>query len=238
MTSEGINRAPAGIPSGGQFVANNHAEAPIKLFDRTDGSFLRPAPSATAEHCIQFWSNVEIPDEIITQVESEYNKTVVAEINEDMDSAMGQWRERWVTANPAPRGGRQLEEHQARYKADFEEYRTSILPGVESRRPKWLGEYDSRQLIRAAQMRIHRPHGGRFPQECQRVLDEPIELFDEVLTVQQVEEKYRLSQMRYAMEKVFHNDAEALLRAVESQSEQLSGIHEQLVHQRADFSQY
>lgn len=238
MTSEGINRAPAGIPSGGQFVANNHTEASIKLFDRTDGSFLRPAPSATAEHCIQFWSNVEIPDEIIAQVEDEYTKKVVSEIHADMERAMTQWREQWVKDNPAPRNGRQLEEHQARYEVEFEDYRTSILPGVEARRPKWLGEYDSRQLIRAAQMLLHRPHGARFPEESDRVLNEPIELFDEVLTVRQVEEKYRLSQIHYAMEKVFRNDAEALLRAVESQSEQLSGIHEQLVHQRSDFKDY
>lgn len=219
-------------------MANNHSEAPIKLFDRTDGSFLKPAPSATADHCIQFWSNVEIPDEIITQVEEEYTKTVVAEIHKDMEQAMADWREGWVQANPTPRGGRQLEEHQARYEVEFEKHRTEILPEYENRRPKWLGEYDSRQLIRAARMRAHRPNSKRFPGETEQVLNEPIELFDEVLTVQQVEDKYKLSQLNYAMEKLFRNDTDALLKAVENQSEQLSGIHEQLVHQRADIGGY
>jgi hypothetical protein len=234
MTAEGINRQPQGIPVGGQFAPNQHSEAPIRLFDRTDGSFLNPAPSATADHCIQFWSNVEIPDEIIDQVVDAYAKFRSAEIDSDMDKEMGQWRERWVAANPAPRGGRQLEEHQERYKADFETYRQSVLPGILSKRPERLGEYDTRQLIRAAKMLIHRPNSQRFPGEGDKVLNEPVELFDGTLTVLEIDKKYSLWDIRQSMEKVFRNDTEALLRAIEGQSEQLSGIHEQLVYQRAD----
>lgn len=238
MTSEGINRQPQGIPTGGQFAANNHAEAPIKLFDRTDGSFLKPAPSATAEHCIEFWSNVEIPDEIITQVETEYMKVRSAEIDSDMEDAMGQWRSRWEAENPVPKD-RYLAEYQERFKQEYEQHRRAILPSVEAKRPPALGEYDSRQLIRATQMLIHRPVARRFPGEGDKVLLEPIELFDETLAVYDIEQKYRLSAVRYAMSKVFQSESEmALLRAIEGQSEKLSGIHEQLVHQRADFSEY
>ncbi|GAA4033905.1 hypothetical protein GCM10023063_17210 [Arthrobacter methylotrophus] len=237
MTSEGINRQPQGIPVGGQFAPNKHAEAPIRLFDRTDGSFLNPAPSATAEHCIQFWSSVEIPDEIIDQVVAEYGRTRSAEIDADMEAAMSQWRASWEARNPVPKD-KYLAEYQQRFKEEYEQYRLSILPGVTAKRPERLGQYDTRQLIRATKMLIHRPHPDRFPGEDEKVLNEKIELFDGELTVLEIERKYRLSQVRNAMDKIFRNDADALLRALESQSEQLSGIHEQLVHQRADFSEY
>lgn len=237
MTSEGINRQPQGIPVGGQFAPNQHSEAPIRLFDRTDGSFLNPAPSATAEHCIQFWSNVEIPDEIIDQVADAYVKYRSEEIDRDMDQVMGQWRTNWEAQNPVPKD-KQLPEYQQRFKTEYEQYRQSVLPGVMAKRPERLGEYDTRQLIRAAKMLVHRPNSQRFPGEGDKVLNEPVELFDETATVLEIDKKYNLYDIRYSMEKVFRNDAEALLKAVESQSEQLSGIHEQLVHQRADFSEY
>ncbi|ACL42375.1 hypothetical protein Achl_4424 (plasmid) [Pseudarthrobacter chlorophenolicus A6] len=236
MTADGINRAPAGIPSGGQFVATNHAEAPIRLFDRTDGSFLNPAPSATAEHCIQFWSNVEIPDEIIDQVVDAYATFRQKEIDQDMEQHMTAWRTHWEEQNPVPK--RNLEEYQERFKREYEQHRQSVLPGVVAKRPERLGQYDTRQLIRATKMLIHRPNPARFPpEEEQKVLDEPVELYNETLTVRQIDQKYSLYDVRYAMDKVFRND-NALLEALQSQSEQLSGIHEQLVHQRSDFNNY
>lgn len=234
MTADGINRAPAGIPSGGQFVANNHAEANIKLFDRTDGSFLNPAPSATAEHCIQFWSNVDIPDEIIDQVVTEYAKDRSAEIDEDMKQVMAQWTTHWQDQNPAPK--RNIEEYNERYRLEHENHRLSILQSVTDKRPEQLGQYDTRQLIRATKMLIHRPHPDRFPGEETTVLDEPVELWDGTLSVRQIEQKYRLTRVRYAMEKIFKSDSEALLAAMETQSETLSGIREQLIYQRSDQS--
>lgn len=236
MTAEGINRAPVGIPSGGQFVANNHSEAPIRLFDRSDGSFLNPAPSATAEHCIHFWSHVEIPDEIIDQVVDAYAAARSEEIDSDMEQAMARWRTHWEDQNPAPK--RNLEEYQERFRTEYEQHRQSIMPRVEAKRPERLGQYDTRQLIRATKMMIHRPNSARFPGEGDKVLDEPVELFDETLTVREIDQKYNLYDVRHAMDKIYRNDSDALLRAVESQSEQLSGIHEQLVHQRSDFNEY
>lgn len=237
MTLEGISRQPQGIPAGGQFAPNQHSEAPIRLFDRTDGSFLNPAPSATAEHCIEFWSRVEIPDEIIDQVVDAYAKNRSDEIDRDMEQIMAQWTARWQGQNPEPKS-RHLGDYQQRFRDEHEQYRLSVEPSVVAKRPERLGQYDTRQLIRATKMLIHRPHPDRFPGEDGKVLNEKIELFDEELTVLDIEHKYGLSQVRYSMEKVFRNDAEALLKAVESQSQQLSGIHEQLVHSRADNSGY
>lgn len=210
--------------------------APIRLFDRTDGSFFNPAPSATAEHCIQFWSNVEIPDEIIDQVVEAYEKARSDEIDRDMEQLMAGWCAHWVEQNPAPK--RSVEEYQERFKREHEAHRQSVLPGVEAKRPERLGQYDTRQLIRATKMLIHRPNPDRFPGEDQKVLMEPVELFDETLTVWQIHEKYNLCDIRHSMERIFRNENEALLAALENQSEQLSGIHEQLVHQRSDANGY
>jgi hypothetical protein len=226
-------RQPQGVPADGQFAANNRAEAPIKLFDRTDGSFLNPAPSATADHCIEFWSNVEIPDEIIDQVAAAYLKFRSEEIDSDMAQAMAQWRAEWEEQNPIPKN-RHLPEYQQRFKDEYEQYRLSVLPGVVAKRPERLGQYDTRQLIRATKMGWHRPNAKRFPDEEQKVLNEPIELFDETLTVLEIHKKYSLWDIRTSMGigRVFRNDNEALLAALESQREELSGIREQLVYLR------
>jgi hypothetical protein len=229
LTSEGTNRQP----QGGQFVPNQHPGATIRLFDRTDGSFLNPAPSATAEHCIDFWSRIEIPDEIIDQVVNAYAKFRSEEIDTEMEQIMTEWSARWQEQNPAPTS-RHMEEYQQRYRAEHEKHRQSVLSGVVGKRPEALGQYDTRQLIRATKMLIHRPNPNRFPGEDRKVLEQPVELFDETLTVWEIHEKYSLYDIRHSMEKVFRNDADAMLKALESQSEQLSGIHEQLVYARAD----
>jgi hypothetical protein len=221
MTSEGINHQPQ--------------EASIKLFDRTDGSFLNPGPSATADHCVQFWSNVEIPDEIIDQVVEAYAKFRSGEIDQEMEQEMGKWRANWEQQNPVPKD-KHLPEYQQRFKDEYEQYRQSILPRVVGKRPERLGQYDTRQLVRATKMLIHRPHPDKFPGEDQKVLNETIELFDETLTVLEIERKYRLSQVRGAMDKIFRNDTDALLKAVESQSEELAGIREQLVYLRNEMA--
>ncbi|MET4144037.1 hypothetical protein [Arthrobacter sp. UYCo732] len=237
MTSEGINRQPQGIPVGGQFAPTQHSEAPIRLFDRTDGSFLNPAPSATAEHCIEFWSRVEIPDEIIDQVVDAYAKFRSEEIDRDMEQTMSQWTARWQEQNPVPKG-KHLEDYEQRFRTQHEQYRQSVEPAAVAKRPERLGQYDTRQLIRAAKMLVHRPNSQRFPGEGDKVLAEKIELFDEELTVLEIDKKYSLYDIRYSMEKVFRSENDALLAALESQREELSGIREQLIHSRNDMSNY
>jgi hypothetical protein len=217
-------------------MATSGTTPTIRLFDRNDGTFLKPSPSATAEHCIRFWNTVEIPDEIITQVEGEYRKVRAQEIDTEMESAMAEWRAKWEAENPPPAKDKHLPEYQDRFRREYEEYRQSILPTVETKRPPALGEYDSRQLIRASRMAIHRPNERRFPGEGDKVLDEPVELFEETLTVWEIEQKYKISAVGYAMSRIFRNHEEAILAALEGARDQLHGIHEQLIHLRSDLS--
>jgi hypothetical protein len=218
-------------------MATSDTAPAIRLFDRNDGTFLKPSPSATAEHCIRFWNTVQIPDEIIWQVEAEYRNGRTVEVDQKMRAAMDAWQADWERANPAPRKPRDLEAYQARFRSEYEEYRQSILPSVEASRPDALGEYDSRQLIRAAQMYAHAPADDKFPGESQKVFDERIELFDEVLTVLQIEERYALSRLGHAMDRILPSVRErTLVESAETMQRQLEGIHTALVHLRSDLS--
>lgn len=235
--NDGINRIQQGVPGGGQFAPGSHSESPVRLFDRHDGTFLKPSPSATAAHCIEFWSTVEIPDEIIEQVEREYSRVKASRVKEEMDSRMKEWTIAWQDANPKPRGDRKIEEYNERWRTEYEQHRQSIVGEVEEKHgPCHLGNYDSRQIIRACQMIVHRPNSKKFdPAETQKVLEEPIELYNEVLTVREIERKYRLSEFHYAMERVFPKSDDAVVEALAGMDSRLAGIRDELASQRSDY---
>ncbi|MGK3708804.1 hypothetical protein [Arthrobacter sp. IK3] len=232
MTTDFLHRQPAGIPAGGQFAGTHHAESPVRLFDRGDGSFMKPSPSATAEHCIGFWSSIEVPDEVIDQVIAEYAVFRTEEINARIESEMSSWVRAWKAENiPPKREGRELDRFQARYTEEFNAYQESIKPGIFAEHPNQLGSYDVRQLVRATQMRRHRPHPAKFPEETAKVMDHEIELFDEVLTVGEIDEKYRLTNVARAMDSIFPPKPNP---EVQEALEQLARINENLVQNRHD----
>lgn len=206
MTAE-TSRVPAGFTNGGQFAATVHAEAPVRLFNRSDGSFLKPSPSSTAEHCINFWSSVNIPDEIIEQAEKAYAAVREEEIATDMETASKSWAASYVAENPQPRReGKELDKWTGRYQAELEAYQESIVDGITNSRPRYLGSYDARQVVRAAQMYHHRPHGLKFPEESFRVLDYQVELFDGVMTVEEIERVYQMDKIYFCLEEVQKDD--------------------------------
>lgn len=230
MTSDLSPRQPVGIPTGGQFAATSHAESPVRLFDRGDGSFLKPSPSATAEHCINFWSRIDVPDAVIDQVFDEYAVLRNSEITARLEEEMNAWSVEWKAANPSPkREGKELERLQARYVEEFDAHQESITERIYQEHPNQLGAYDARQLVRAAQMRLHRPHPGKFPEETEKVMNHQIELFDETLTVAEIDEKYRLTKIAHAMQSIFppkpNPEAQRALETLEQ-------INTNLVYQR------
>lgn len=221
MTAE-TSRVPAGVPSGGQFTATVHGEAPVRLFNRSDGSFLKPSPSSTAEHCIQFWSNVTIPDEVIEQAEQTYDHVRSEEIATEMDAETDAWSERYVASNPRPRrGGRDLDRWEEQFELDREAYRASIEEAITSRRPRYLGSYDARQIVRAAQMYHHRPHSLKFPEESQKVLDFQVELFDCVMSVDEIERVYEMDKIHFCLEEISKDDS--LQRQIVAKLSELNG---------------
>lgn len=205
------HRIDGGVPQGGQFTSPKHSESPVKLFDRTDGSFFKPSPSSTAEHCISFWSNVSIPDEIIRQVEDTYYARRQAEVEEGLTQRLGDWQQSWLQENPKPRF--KVDEWEARFASDRDAFAAQARQSLTDERPMKLGLYDSRQLVRAAQMLYHAPDSKRFYDEHIAVRDHEIELFNETLTVEQIQDKYKLFQIHYAMEAVFEDDTEKQILA-------------------------
>lgn len=209
MTSESMNRTQAGVPEGGQFAAATHAESPVKLFDRNDGTFLKPSPSSTAEHCIGFWSNVAIPDEIVSQLETVYYQTRLNEVEQQVDDQTEAWATQWIAENPQPRRESHVAEWNARFAAEREAFMVPLREQLQSERPAKLGSYDSRQLVRAAQMLYHSPNAAKFPpEENIKVRDHQIELYNEMLTVEEIETKYNLYKLHYCLERVFEDNTE------------------------------
>lgn len=232
MTTEFTQRQPQGIPIGGQFAATSHAESPVRLFDRGDGSFLNPSPSATAEHCIGFWSQIEIPDAIISQATTAYAEFRDSEIDARIEEEMTAWSVKWKSENPSPkREGRELDRLQARYSEEFNAYKSSIMDRIVNEHPRRMGSYDARQLVRAAQMRQHRPNSLKFPEEAAKVMAHPVELFDETLTVGEIDDKYQMNRIIASMKSIFPpKTSEDAARALET----LDRIHTNLVNQRND----
>jgi hypothetical protein len=233
MTAE-TSRVPAGVSSGGQFTATVHGEAPVRLFNRSDGSFLKPSPSSTAEHCIQFWSNVTIPDEVIEQAEQTYDHVRGEEIATEMDAETDAWSERYVANNPRPRReGRDLDRWEAQYAVDRDAFRDSIEEVITSRRPRYLGSYDARQIVRAAQMYHHRPHSLRFPEESRKVLDYQVELFDGVMSVDEIERVYEMDKIHFCLEEIIKDDSleRQIVEKLAELSGGIAGVHEELSYQ-------
>lgn len=227
-------RVQSGVPGGGRWTGQNHPESGVQLFDRLDGTFLHPAPFKTAEKCIEFWSTVEIPDEIIDQVTEAYHQAWEAESDARIDAAMEAWQQQWFAANPQPTRDKHIAEWDAKFKAEREPYRLSVVSVVEeqlaSERPQYLGEYDAPQLIRAARMWYHAPNADRFPEEDAKVGGHPIELFDGFTTVDEIEEKYKLSSIGPSMERIYPDDStDRIVDALSSLGDDTFAVQQQVL---------
>lgn len=200
-------RVDSGLPGAGRWKGTAHPEAPIQLFDRMDGTFFHPAPFKTAEKCLSFWSTVEVPDQIIDQLADAYHE---AEVDLRMEQIMEKWRQDWFKANPQPKD-KHIPAWDAKYKAEHEEYRLQALENLSedenAERPLHLGEYDLPQLVRAAQIWRHAPAYSRFPEEEAKALDHPIELYEGCLTVDEIEEKYKLSRFHDELSRIAPDDS-------------------------------
>lgn len=234
MTQD-ANRVPIGAPqgTGGRYDFAYHPESPVKLFDRNDGSYLYPSPSATAEHCITFWSTIEIPDDIIDRTASAYYADRAQEVEDDMNAAMAEWTNEWAAKNPeGKKTAKATEERNQKYRVEHEAHRQSILPDVEAKRPDRMGAYDARQLVRSYQMARNRPNPQRFPEESEKVLDHEIQLFDETLTVRDIQIKYQLHRIGNTIEGQNKPDeGQRVLDAIGQTNILLAGINQEIVRQ-------
>ena len=205
----------------------------VPLFDRADGSFFRPSPSSTAQHCIEFWSSVAIPDAIIRQVENVYFKTRTNDVKAGVAQRVAEWKASWLQENPKPRF--KVDQWEAKFQADYAVIKAQATADLTNVRPMKLGSYDSRQLVRAAQMFYHLPDPERFTNENLAVRDHFIELFNETLTVEQIQMKYKLLQIHHALESVFVDATlTQILQAINDVNSNLSIVSEEVIDARTD----
>lgn len=241
MTQD-VNRVPNGAPmgTGGRYDFVYHPESPVKLFDRNDGTYLHPSPSATAEHCITFWSNVEVPDEVIDRSVDAYYEDRAGEVNDDMNLAMAAWTDDWASKNPeGKKTAKSTEERNLKFRVEHEAHRRSILPEAEAKRPAAMGSYDARQLVRSFQMALNRPNPEKFPEESEKVLNHEIQLFDETLTVRDIQIKYQLHRIGNTIEgKVKPDEGQAVLDAIGRTNVLLAGINQEIVRQDINSHSY
>lgn len=225
MTSTSTEAAP-----------QNAIDAPTTpLFDRNDGTFLKPAPSRTAEHCITFWDSVAIPDEFITQMEDTYFKYRTQEVEKGLDSQVTAWAQQWLQENAQPKKQADIDAWNARFAAEREEFMTRVRDELTAEYPMRLGSYDSRQLVRAAQMFFHIPHPTKYLKENIKVRDHPVELFDEVLTVEEIENKYSLYRMHGALERIFEDTTQKdILGELQFLNTNISVIRDEVIEWRRE----
>jgi hypothetical protein len=208
-------------------------DRPVPLFDRNDGSYLHPSPSATAGHCITFWSSVEVPDEIINRSVDAYYHDRSREVDDDVDAAMSVWTDDWASRNPeGKKTAKSAEERNLKFRTEHEAHRLSILPGVEAKRPAVMGSFDARQLVRSYQIAVNRPNPDKFPEESEKVLKHEVQLFDETLTVRDIQIKYQLHRIGSTIEgKVEPDESPAVLDAIGQTNILLAGIKQEIVRQ-------
>ncbi|WP_138418698.1 hypothetical protein [Sinomonas gamaensis] len=206
MTSETQQRVGRGVPQGGEFTSRLHAEpevrlAAVKLFDADNGTYTNPAPPKTADHCIEFWSTVEVPDKVIEQLYKAFGAKWAEDNEQAHERLAAQFRAEWEETHPKPKKDR----HLAEWEAECDQAMTATfaqLEGVFITRPRQLNAFDGGQLVRAARMYECAPHKARFPEEHEKVMEHEVELFDETLTVRQIEDRYRLQQIVHEFDHV------------------------------------
>ena len=206
----------------------------VPLFDRLDSTYLHPTPFRTAEKCIEFWSTVEIPDVIVDQAVIAYPKSFEQEVDRRINEEMEAFHQRWFAANPQPAKDKHIPEWEAKFSAEREQHRLSVVGPIEdavrSKRPDGLGEYDVTQLIRAAQMWYHSPNFERFPEEDEKVRSHPIELYDGFLTVEEIENLYKLESIHDSIARIYPDDStDRIVSALENIGEDTLAVQQEII---------
>lgn len=183
----------------------------IPIHDRMDGTYRHPSPSMTAEHCINFWGTIAIPDEIVLQANSAYYRARQSEIEDDIVEIMRLWTIRWLEKNPEPpKKGRPHaikaaeDAHSAQWRKEHEVHRLKELPKVQAKRPERLMIYENVQLVRVAQMYSRAP---READQHEEVMNYPIEMRNGQSTVREIYKSHRLDWIVDAIKSVDEPDS-------------------------------
>lgn len=171
-------RDPKGTPTGGQFISARRSESGVSL--KTEGSFLFPPPMRTPEEVIDFYSSVEIPDQVLARTRLVYEESRAKALRSWAQYAWGYYEQGyWGERNPRPAdadGPGALADWEGRERAAQADYEEKLQERLH-RLPETLDRADVRPMFRAVAM-WHAAQGFDTWAERKRVAEHQIEFGD------------------------------------------------------------
>lgn len=212
MTEQVQNRILSGNTGAGRYTYKSNSEADTELpaeddaAYNADGTWFFPPRPRSAAQSANFWENCHVPDEILDQFRRVYSANWDDDVAIRVRAGLDDWEKDYRAQNPAPKvflstaAKDKYEEELRRVKVEeSEDLRNDAL----RERPRVMHVYDTRALARAARMFQFAPLESRQPDEYRKAMEHPVDLYDEVLTVEEVEQKYRLSDIVASLDEVF-----------------------------------
>lgn len=171
-------RTPAGVPTGGQFAALARGEAGVAL-KPLDGSFMFPPPMRTADEIIDFWSRVEIPDEVLARTRLVFRENREM-LKTDWPHHAWDWDEawRWGEQNPQPdpSDAGAFADWEGRQRVAQDQYENAMRVRLQDL-PEELERADIRPLFRASAMMRTAMDLDHLPFEDQRRIQDHVMQF-------------------------------------------------------------
>lgn len=190
-------RQPSGVPNGGQFREEQKAVATVTLPEisdeqyNQDGSYrYPPAPRSAVQH-IKFWESVPLPDEKLDALISGYSK-LREQVGIEAGNAAA---EAWKRTHPDPTEHTNYPKAGAveRWQADGMAVHKAAYDEAIAPMPERIYRTTVRPLLRAHQMHYY---AGALPRSERSVVhDHTVVVDGKPMTVQQVEDTYRLSRI-------------------------------------------
>lgn len=206
------SRVPPGDPRGGQFASSPRPEAETVLdqvYRDDEGSFHYPPAPDTYDKLLKFWSNVEIPEDVLTRFQRGYNQSVDARV-------LAQVRQ-WEAENPAPRS----ERHQARWQAERAQLERDLVGREPALYNPWV-----RPLVRLDRMYAYR--AGLYPSEREKFLAQQYSLpggsTAPTGTVEELLDMFHVADYRHVLRETSIDDNEKLLEQLRRTTLELRNI--------------
>lgn len=237
MTDLNPNRVMAGRAGAGRFDHKYNSESDIDLIDpdsdefyNADGSWFFPPRPRSASQSASFWENSKVPDEVLHQFVHSYKERWLQYSDNRWREEMTKWAANYRENNPEPVGpfsGSQKKKWEEDFREASAEATDRLILACHKERPNMISRYDARPLARAAQMYMFAPSRERNTVEWEKAMNHPVELYDETLTVYEVEQKYHLSEISLSLTEIAHDDSirEDLMGEVGSVKESLEKMN-------------
>ena len=186
----------------GRYAEYEHSEPEMNLPMQQDditqrGSFYFPPRFTSSEDTVDFYSRIEIDDEVIARAviaSHQHREAIMDQLEqrkrESIEIRLQEYLAEW---DRQPENNRKRKSPERAEAEQAERDRLNELPHSEfglDDPPPSFGTQDGSEIVRAIKMCQYRPSPARFPEESQKVEDHVVTLDDEDLTVRQIMDRY------------------------------------------------